>query len=1655
MTKTELKENITKINKLLRSDNYEAGIELIKTLDDPEITKGTAKTVTAVIKKFLKQRDYESIDMGIELARGLDEPAVFETLLDGCAISGNGKLVRNAAFTGTGPAQPYLDYALWNLILLSPGFPKMDESLKHSNITVLDLSCPGYNHRYFQNVEILTNCKNITSLNLRLCGSLQNVDGLANCTKLTNLNLRSCGSLQNVDALSKLTKLTSLDLGSCGSLQNVDGLASCTKLTSLNLRYCGSLQNVDGLANFMNLTSLDLGYSDFTTIPGGLDLIPNLTNLNLYECGLIQNLDNLNNCTKLTTLNLSRYTYYSDDKKDVLQNINGLKNLTCLTSLELANRDSLQTVDALENLTNLTSLDLSYCDSLQDVDGLTNLINLTSLDLSNCDSLQVQYMTSEMTTREQVSAYQDKIRIVMALKKNDINTLLDYKDATVLDLRGCDSLQNVDGLANLPNLTSLDLSNCSTLTNADGLAHLDNLVSLDMSGCTSLQNAAGLANLTKLTSLDLSQCDCLQVLPIKSIMTAAEVTEYQNRMCVLNAILDGDTTRFSDYTEIRTLDLSEHPSLLNADGLANLPNLTSLDLSGCTALQNVDGLAGCAKITTLGLSNCSTLTNADGLVHLDNLISLDMSKCASIKPKPSPVSMSSRGQVSSYQITIMKKAGIKIPKSYIDSSSAAKKESAGHKDIKSMVVKIKKFLKQRDYDNIDMGITLARSMAEPQIFEDLLTGCTIDKDGNLVRNKTFTGSGPAQPYLDYALWNLIGYAPDDASLDESIQKTKILKICINPTISTDCYFHDRLPQGICEMFNLRTLDLRGNNLTVLPAGIGQLINLQTLDLGAFEINISWPDWVNNCLTALPPEIGQLKNLEILDLHGNNIEQLPPEIGLLIKLKLLNLDSYTGRGDSSNQLTSLPSEIFQLKGAKINLNNSFKYGNYIDNWFKTLTPGQCSILLNSFTGLPDRISKLAMLYSDDNVIDDSLKKENITSLSFYRLGLESLPEKIGQLKNLESLDLRNNKLTVLPAEIGQLNKLKSLDLSNNEFTHLLQELEQLKNLDSLKISSNELAEFPKEILQLDNLKTLDLSLNPLSEIPSGISKLKKLKTLSLSGNYSNHGAYIDLPPEIFTLKNTVIDLQYQFKDNNLNEKWLRTLKPDHFSILLNNYYLEDGSFKHNYVRGHKELGAGFKIDDNLLFFAILLCPPDCEIDPSLKRDNIISLVLSEDMWVQDDSQSLPPEIAQLKNLESLELTGLISFPSEILQLKNLRSLDLRSNQLTSILPGIAQLKELKTLYLSDNKLTSLPSEIGQLKNLQVLDLHSNQELINIPFEFAYLSNLSILNLQGCSKLESKPRPMNLQSSLAVRPYQERILRKLGKKLPAFLTGSSKEIKKIISKFKIFLKKRDYNGIDQCIEMIRDLDDPEVFSTLLIGCRINNNRLVTNEIFTGPMPAQPFIHYFFWNLIGHAPSNSIIDDSIKVENITAVVFSRWTATVHSDDYYIDKFPIGLCQFHDLEELIINGEDNYQAKMDLIPPEIGQLSKLRKLEISGFRYLKSLPKEIGQLINLEHLQLSENNINSILDEIGELLKLKVLSLSESDFSDVDALANLTNLTSLDLRDCDSLQNVDGLANLSNLTSLVLRWCDKVNPKPSKEEMTTREEVAAYQEEIKKSMK
>ena len=89
---------------------------------------------------------------------------------------------------------------------------------------------------------------------------------------------------------------------------------------------------------------------------------------------------------------------------------------------------------------------------------------------------------------------------------------------------------------------------------------------------------------------------------------------------------------------------------------------------------------------------------------------------------------------------------------------------------KKTISKIKKLLTSRDLEQIDLGVELLLSLAKTEVYETLLFGCKIIGNEKLERPKMFTGSGPAQPFLDYALINLIANAPSDAKVDDSIDK---------------------------------------------------------------------------------------------------------------------------------------------------------------------------------------------------------------------------------------------------------------------------------------------------------------------------------------------------------------------------------------------------------------------------------------------------------------------------------------------------------------------------------------------------------------------------------------------------------------------------------------------------------------------------------------------------------------------------------------------------------------------------------------------------------------------------------------------------------------------------------------------------------------------
>tara|TARA_B110000503_G_scaffold123854_1_gene189817 strand:+ start:279 stop:2156 length:1878 start_codon:yes stop_codon:yes gene_type:complete len=456
------------------------------------LSRSEVKQAVSKIKKFLKQRDYDAIDTGIELARSLGDPGVFEALLEGCSIADDGRLIGNRALSGYGEGlggirRPYGKHAMFALLGCAPSSANIDPTLVLSNIKALDLS----DLDALQDVAVLANCTKLATLDLTGCGSLMNVDGLAGCSKLTKLNLGRCDSLENVDGLANCTKLTDLSLRPNQSLENVAGLANCAGLTTLDLGFCESLKDLDGLSGCTKITRLALDRCPLENMDALANCVK-LTSLNLTST-FFKNVDALANCTQLAELDL----YHSS-----LENVDGLANCKKLTKLNLTGCSSLLNVDGIVNCKMLTTLEMGDCSSLENVDGLANSTKLAELDLNSCTSL------------------------------NNVNGLANWTKLTRLNLNNCKSLENVDGLANCTNLKNLSMVLCCfSLENIDGLANCVNLTELNLSNCGALKNVDGLTGCTKLKSLVMDECTNVRPRPSPNRMsTRKEVAAYQARI---------------------------------------------------------------------------------------------------------------------------------------------------------------------------------------------------------------------------------------------------------------------------------------------------------------------------------------------------------------------------------------------------------------------------------------------------------------------------------------------------------------------------------------------------------------------------------------------------------------------------------------------------------------------------------------------------------------------------------------------------------------------------------------------------------------------------------------------------------------------------------------------------------------------------------------------------------------------------------------------------------------------------------------------------------------------------------------------------------------------------------------------------------------------
>ena len=135
---------------------------------------------------------------------------------------------------------------------------------------------------------------------------------------------------------------------------------------------------------------------------------------------------------------------------------------------------------------------------------------------------------------------------------------------------------------------------------------------------------------------------------------------------------------------------------------------------------------------------------------------------------------------------------------------------------------------------------------------------------------------------------------------------------------------------------------------------------------------------------------------------------------------------------------------------------------------------------------------------------TVENNTVTGLSLLFNNISgTLPESIGELKNLRILELSFNRISgTLPASLGNLSKLEMLAFNGNALTgNVPESLGAIKNLKQIHLSSNFLTgSLPGSLKNLKNLEVFNVFDNKLSgELPSEISKIKTLKEVIIAEN----------------------------------------------------------------------------------------------------------------------------------------------------------------------------------------------------------------------------------------------------------------------------------------------------------------------------------------------------------------------------------------------------------------------------------------------------------------------------------------------------------------------------------------------------------------------------
>ncbi|XP_015160724.1 probable LRR receptor-like serine/threonine-protein kinase At3g47570 [Solanum tuberosum] len=847
-------------------------------------------------------------------------------------------------------------------------------------------------------------------------------------------------------------------------------------------------------------------------------------------------------------------------------------------------------------------------------------------------------------------------------------------------------------------------------------------------------------------------------------------------------------------------------------------------------------------------------------------------------------------------------------------------------------------------------------------------------------------------------------------LDEGIIVSNLKFLSITDNQISGC-----IPSNICQLTELEVLSISFNNITgEIPRNIGCLSKLEQFLIGQNPIK-----------GTIPTSLGNISTLQYLYCGNNRIMgQIPLELGTLSNLRQLSFDN------NYNLIGQIPEAIFNLSSLEI-----------IDFSFNNL-----SGRIPTTTGL--HLPNLEGLYLAVNQIKGEI------------------PLFITNASKLEQLELHNNFLTgTIPNNLGNLRDLRVLFLHSNQLTNEPRERELLffnyladcTMLQYLQVGSNLLnGVLPNSIGNLSstvkNFEIGDTHINGL--IPTSIGNMSGLTALSLRGN----NLVGSIPSEIGELK----QLQGLLLSNN------KLHGPEAVCHLSNLVQLN--------LYGNELSGLIPECLGNLSMLQLLSLGSNKFSSKFPLNLLKISGLLSLDVSRNSMEGEVPSDIGGLKAIVELYLSGNHfsgMIPSTFGELQNLQYLDLSNNSFFGKIPlSFPNLISLEFLDLSLNALSgTIPKSLEKLSYLKSINVSFNDLEGEIPSGGVFanstlqsflgnkgLCGMHILEILDCAitnpgkQSKFKEVLLKIVTPLVISSFLMFFLvsiwimkrQKKGKfkdveKVPEITTHqlvSYHEIRRATNNFDesnligegssgSVYKGTLFGGTAVAIKVL-DLENEQVCKRFDTECEVMRNVRHRNLVPVITTCSSDYIRAFVLQFM----PNGSLENWLYKEDRHLNLHQRVSVMLDTamNNSFHSGIPYGLGQemwrgpWYVPELRVLNLGNN--SLTGIIPPYVGNATKLMNINLSGNRSNGNIPMEISNLSQLAFLSLFDNQLTgSIPPTLLNISLLLGISLSFNCLSGpllVDEGNIVSNLKHLSM----SNNQISGCipSNICQLTELKL---------------------------------